>query len=255
MRSEAAEKKGRGVRSCSEQSRTVNAPTPEPEPVEHLRRSLLEGCDWPTALLQAVALWTLPSETYRGRAYTYLIEGEAFNWLLLAERLCQAVEGLIPEDEMEELLLRGRFPDYFDESRFRELLGVDKYRAHLNYFYGVTVEEALQLAAEAEVRKRHYSNGNQYQDDFSEEAFTRIYRESKGELLRQFREAKGYPNKRSITISESREFTYWLFKYRLKWSDKAKIASDTRKGLEQLRRMAAARREAISPPVPLSESN
>ncbi|GAJ03845.1 unnamed protein product, partial [marine sediment metagenome] len=32
------------------------------------------------------------------------------------------------------------------------------------------------------------------------------------------------------------EFTYWLFKYRLNHCDKARVASDTKKGLEQLNR-------------------
>jgi hypothetical protein len=46
-----------------------------------------------------------------------------------------------------------------------------------------------------------------------------------------------------MSMSESKEFTYWLFKYRVARSDKARIASDTRKGLDQLARMqrAAAR--------------
>jgi hypothetical protein len=33
-----------------------------------------------------------------------------------------------------------------------------------------------------------------------------------------------------------KEFTYWLFKYRLKHGDPARVASDTKKALEWLRR-------------------
>ena len=45
-----------------------------------------------------------------------------------------------------------------------------------------------------------------------------------------------------MDLKESKEFTYWLFKYRLSKSDKARIASDTRKGLQQLELMRAATR-------------
>ena len=209
---------------------------------QQLRRSVAKGRDWPMALLETMGAWPFPQETYRGRRYHYFIGGEAFDWLALAERLCRSIDGLIPQQEKEELLLRGRLPGWFDESRFRDLLGPDKYRGYLNYFYGVTVEEALQLAVEGEARKRHLSNSNRYYRDFSEEAFERIYGAPKGELLRIFREEKGYRSKASMSVAEHREFTYWLFKYRLKACDGARVASDTRKGLKQLQRMAFTHR-------------
>ena len=219
-----------------------SAPTPETEALDHLRRSLRDGRDWPDALLEAMALWTAPREAYEGRQYNYFIGGEAFEWLLLAERLCESVDGLIPENEKEDLLFTGQFPAPFDQTRFSDLLGVEKYRGYLNYFYGVTVEEALQLAVEYEVQKRRLSGGNRYQDDLVDEAYTRLYRAPKSTLLKQFREDKGYSSKRTMDLNESKEFTYWLFKYRLRSSDSAKIASDTVKGLRQLQQMRARAR-------------
>ena len=220
--------------------------SPRREAIDHLRASLEQGRDWPTALLEAMALWTTPQETFRDRHFSYFIGGEAFDWLLLAERLCQAVDGLIPEQERETLLFTGGLPDTFDDARFSDLIGVDKYRGYLNYFYGVTVEEALQLAVEREVHKRHLSNGNRYQDDFSEEACLRIYRAPKDTLLKRFREERGSPCESTMTLTESKEFTYWLFKYRLATSDKAKTASDTKRGLHQLRRMTSTSRTTAS---------
>ena len=215
--------------------------TVEAEVIEQLRQSLEYGEDWPTALLKAIALWSVPEETYRDVHYNYFIGGEAFDWLLLAQRLFLEINDLIPDEEKEALLFSGRFPASFDESRFKDLLGVDKYRGHLNYYYGITVEEALQYAAEREVHKRHLSNGIQYHDDFSEDVFMRIYRESQSTMLKLFRERHGYADEPSISFSESKEFTYWLFNYRLKMLDKAKIASDTRKGLEQLQQITTVR--------------
>ena len=205
--------------------------------VKRLRKDLQAGREWPEALVDAMARWAVPKETFRGRRYNYFIGGEAFDWLLLAERLCQAVDRMVPAQEKEQLLFSGKFPSSFDMARFKDLLGVEKCRGYLNFYYGVTVEEALQLAAELEVLKRQRSNGVQYRTDYSEEAFARVYGAPKSELLAKFRKETGSASGRNISIGDSNEFTYWLFKYRLKASDKARIASDTRKGLDQLNRM------------------
>ena len=207
---------------------------------ERFRHAVEGGQPWAVALLEAIAGWTDARESHRGRSFDYFIGGEAFDWLLLAERLCEAAGGLIPDEEKEELLFTGKLPSEFDLSRFKDLMGVEKYRGYLNYFYGITVEESLQLAAELEVEKRHLSNGHRYWHDFSEEAFQRVYRSSRSTLIEAFRKDRGYAAKDSMGLSESKEFTYWLFNYRLKTSDQAKTASDTRKGLMQLRRMEAA---------------
>lgn len=210
-------------------------------PAIRFREAIEGGLSWPEALLNAVAGWTGARESYGGRVLNYFVGGEAFDWLLLAERLCAAVGDLIPENEREDLLFFGRLPSEFDASSFRDLMGVDKYRGYLNYFYGVTVEEALQLAAEREVEKRHMSNSNRYQQDFSEEAFVRVYRAPRASLIEAFRKDLGYDaTKDSMGFGELKELTYWLFQYRLRTCDKAKIASDTRKGLMQLHQMEVA---------------
>ena len=208
--------------------------------IDRLRESLHDGAHWFTALLDAMAAWTLPEEIDGNRRYQYFIAGEAFDWLLLAERLCGEVRDLIPQKTMESLLLRGALPAGASPDLLRERLGVDKHRGCLNYFYGVTVEEALQLANERDVQKRHMSNGNRYQADFSEEAFQRTYRMPRETLLTQFRDEMAYPTADAMTLTEHKEFTYWLFKWRLRQSDGAKAASDTRKGLREYQGMALA---------------
>ena len=210
------------------------------EVIDHLRQSLQDGADWFTALLDAMAAWTLPEETAGGRLYRYFIAGEAFDWILLAERLCGEVRDLIPREPMEALLLRGTLPAATAPDILRERLGGDKHRGYLNYFYGVTVEDALQLANERDVQKRHMSNGNRYQEDFSEEAFVRTYRMPRQTLLTQFRDEMAYPASDAMTLTEHKEFTYWLFKWRLRQSDGAKAASDTRKGLREYQSMVSA---------------
>ena len=69
-----------------------------------------------------------------------------------------------------------------------------------------------------------------------DQAHQRIYGTAKAELLKQFRQEKKYPQRKSVSRAELKEFTYWLFKYRLKNCEPARVASDTRKALDYLKR-------------------
>ena len=220
---------------------TAPAEGEDTEAIAHFLGALERGVDWPTALLQSMSMWRTATETIGERRNNYIICGEAFDWMLMAERLCNAAGDLIPDDERNDLLFGGYFPESFDSEQFKELLGVQKHSGYLNYYYGVVVEEALQLAVEGEVHKRAVSNGNQYQDDFTEEAFFRIYRKTRTELLESFCSEMGYINEGVISLSQCKEFLYWLFKYRMRISDKAKVASDTRKGIAQLKAISDSR--------------
>ena len=205
--------------------------------VDRFRSSLAKGETWPTALLTAVGMWGLPHEEIDGRRYQYLLLGEAFDWLVLAERLLNEVDGLVPQEEKEALLFSNRLPQVLSEADFRNLLGGDKYRGHLNFFYGVVVEESLLLAVEEEVRKQRRSRGFADSEQAVEQAYRRIYRESRDALLGAFLQEMGRPESPALTLTELKEFTYWLFKRRLSSSDSSRVASDTKKGLERLMRM------------------
>ena len=223
--------------------------TAEREAIRRLKTSLGAGVDWPTAMLRVLAVWTRPQEVFEDRRYNYFIGGEAFDWLARVERLSHEVEGQIPPDELEELLFTGRFPPSFDDSDLQGLLGVEKYRGYLNYFYGVQVESALQQSVETEVEKRYYANGHRYTADRSDEIYYRIYRATLAELREAYCAECVVPCQKSITLTELKEFTYWLFKRRLKVSDKAKIASDTRKGLNALDKGESLHRNLPSSPM------
>ncbi len=210
------------------------------EAIEHLKRAIAEGKHWYIALLEAIGLWTSPEETYNGRTYRYLIANEAFNWLLLAERLIYEVADLITEEERDNLLFFGKPPLELAEKEFKGLIGRSKYCAYLNYFYGVIVEGALVMAVEEEVRKEHRSLGYSGEQNIVDEVYERLYGADQATLLRKFRMERGYPLRRSISLSELEEFTYWLFKHRLRRCDKARVASDTKKGLEELKRRRGA---------------
>ncbi|MFC2045575.1 hypothetical protein ACFLUH_02740 [Chloroflexota bacterium] len=207
------------------------------EAIRHLKQALADGSHWYIALLEAIKLWDVTEETYNGQTYRYLIDGEALDWLLLIERLCQTVDFPFPEDEKYALLFQLKPPINITQSKFKELIGNTKYRQYLNYFYGITVEEALILAVQDEVRKERRILSPAREQDTTNEAYRRIYDATKAILLKHFRKEKGGSQLKSISLTELKEFTYWLFKYRLDNCDPAKVASDTKKGLEQLNKM------------------
>lgn len=209
--------------------------------IEHLKQAVAEGKHWYIALLEAIRMWKSAEENYRGRHYRYLIAGEAFDWLLLAERLIEEINDVVPEQEKIRLLFFDQPPVDLSYEEFKELIGPAKYRAYLNYLYGVLVEEALIAAVVEEIRKEHLALGITKDDEVLDKAFRRIYGTTREVLLAAFRKEKRIRKRRSITLSELKEFTYWLFKYRVKRSDRARVASDTKKALLKMQRDTKAK--------------
>ena len=203
-------------------------------PVQHLHRGLADGRPWAEVLLEAIGLWTVLTERRRGRQYNYLLQGEAFDWLLLAERLLEEVSpDLVTWPERERLLFFGLFPASITKGRFQEILGEAKYRAHLNFFYGVIVEEALMHAVEEEVLKERSVRGLDRRgvDDLVME---RLYHDNLEVLVRRFCREVGKRYRGTLALNEWKAFVYWLFKLRVALSDQSRLASDTIKGLRQL---------------------
>ena len=219
-----------------------------------LRAAICNGeTHWLLALCGAIRAWPLGEEHVGERTYHYLIGGEAFDWLLLAERLCSELDGLIPEDEVDDLLFHGRLPDEFDQGELPQLLGA-KQRAHLNFVYGVRVEAALQLAVQEEVLKERAGSRIWENGRADDDACRRIYKATRDELVAEFRrgerpdlvrletvvdpeEPTDNHDVSDFSLADLSEFTYWLFRRRVHNADPARVASDTRKGLAMLQRL------------------
>ena len=214
-------------------------PAPD-ETILRMRQAVLAGEHWFEALLDAIGRWRLPEETIGERNYRYLVLGEAFDWLLLAERLLNEMPDLVPDRESNALLFDNRWPLEMDDDDFAARLGQAKHSAHLNYLYGVLVEEALQLSIEEEIHKENRNRPWGQDTRVDETMFERVYGKSRVDLFAQYYEETGTMLRTDIAYSDWREFTYWLFKLRLRRQDKARVASDTRKGLSQLTRMELA---------------
>ncbi|HEX79008.1 MAG TPA: hypothetical protein G4O19_02510, partial [Dehalococcoidia bacterium] len=157
------------------QTASPHPATSDGEAIRHLKEAIASGKHWYIALLEAIGLWQTEEETVDGRRYRYLIDGEAFDWLLLAERLLGEVDSLLPENEKMALLFQGKPPLYLPANEFKQLIGNHKYRQYLNYFYGITVEEALVQAVDDEVYKERLSLGLSEREATPDEAYNRIY--------------------------------------------------------------------------------
>ena len=211
-------------------------------PTQEIIDSFIEnargGENWFLALLNTVAEWHAPNEEINGRVYTYVIAGEAFDWLLLAERLIEAAGDLIPEKEATRLLFAGSPPVHINAELFRRAIGHGKHAAHLNFLYGIVVEEALQQASIEEVAKAQQNLGAR-ESYIEDEAMSRLYGAPIGDLRTEFRLATGRKGSAPVrsSLDEYKALTYWLFKRRVSKSDPARLASDTRKGIIVLERI------------------
>jgi hypothetical protein len=239
-----------GIATATGRKRATRARPDEPQAILALRHALDRGDEWLDALLAAIASWEAPEEVVRGRRYQYLIGGEAFDWLLLAERLLEPLDGAVPAAEREALLFHGRLPRSMDDTDFRRAIGDAKHRAHLNFLYGVAVEEALQLTVEEEMLKERRSCVWRELEDLDDQVFQRIYGRSQRDLLAAYREERALPPGDELSYGDLRAFTYWLSKYRMNQNDPARVASDTRKALVQVAALEAAAHRRAQQHVP-----
>jgi hypothetical protein len=221
--------------------------TNDDDPITYLRETIASGEHWYVALLKTMSRWDKAEEIIGDRRYRYLIGGEAFDWLLLAERLVETLDGGVSDAEREALLFNGHPPLDIDDDEFQTLIGTPKYQAYLNYLYGVVVEEALQFAVEEEQAKEQQGHvwSSAALDGFG--VYERIYGRSLEELRDEFQRERGLAQSESLDYADLKEFTYWLFKYRVRNGEGARVASDTRKGLAALSRLEMAFRRRNEP--------
>ena len=200
--------------------------------------SISKGNPWAIALLGAIGRWSLPAEQINNLNIQYFLAGEAFDWLLLAERLVREIpENYIPEADKNALLFRGRLPSYITTTDFKMALGPEKYRAHLNYFYGVVLEEMLWHVTSNEVEKARTVKGLHHAIGVDDEVSNRLYRSSLKALTGRFQKENGRGRSMKFTFTQYQEFVYWLFKKRISISDNARAASDTKKSLDALQQL------------------
>lgn len=218
------------------------APLDAEDGVETFLEALANSEPWYAAMLDVIARWVTPGEIVNGVAYQYLIAGEAFDWLRLAERLLAAAGTAVPAAEVERLLFDRKPPLGYDddEETFARAIGHQKYSAHLNFQYGVIVEETLLLQAEMELQKaRNLEGPRGAPPDIA--AYEGVYGRKLEDLVAEYRAETGISLPQRVGQSQLRAFTYWCSKYRFRLAEPARVASDTRKALALLSRLEAER--------------
>ncbi len=222
-----------------ELSRLQDIPIPDEGPltpqqgVVALRRAIEGGDAWYPALLEVIARWVAPDEMVDGIHLQYLIAGEAFDWLLLAQRLLETVEDLVPAQQIEQLIVQGIPPRNETEEEFEAAIGPAKYRAHLNFQYGVVIEELLLLSAELELQKSgHLARHGLPPADVH--AYERVYGKTFDELKVIYQSEVGEILGDIVSQADTRTMLYWLSKFRIRSAEPARIASDTRKAMNVL---------------------
>lgn len=240
---------------------TAQTRSPSGLDVETNRRRLMDGLQknieehaesWKTAFLETVAAWPIENERVYGETFHYFIGGEAFNWKRLAERIAtQLVEeesNILATEKVFQWIESSGIFGGIPEDEFRRILGVDGWRAHLNHFYGVHIEQCLIVAVQSRIQKKRYSSGMPPSDDASDDAFLGLYEETEQDLWQEFAAesadrlsdliAESPDETRTIALDE--EFTYWLFKRRIEYTNAAQVAAETRRGLDMMSRIDAA---------------
>ena len=206
------------------------------EAIQRFTDNIHEGNHWSSGLLEAVNRWTLSEEIYKGRLYRYLIQGEAFDLKLLAYRILQPARSLIPLEEYKLFLLSEEFHETILGTNIRAGLGPLKFQGYLNYWYGITVEIALQSAVFQEVRKEEKGRGRNSKGYSFSEVYSRIYGFTPIRLFDKYKKTLNCPDSFECVFGYSKQFTYWLFKLRIARCEKARVASDTKKALEWLQK-------------------
>ena len=84
------------------------------------------------------------------------------------------------------------------------------------------------------MRKRHIAKCYSDSEDLIEEAFAHLYEATKADLIEEFRTEVHLTDRIPLSLSDTKEFTYWLHKRRIKIWDPARVASDTNRGIKSL---------------------
>jgi len=206
-----------------------------------MRERIAAGQGWYGSMLDAVRDWPLQEEDVDGERFVYLIDGEALDLMRLCERLCAELRDLVDEDDLVALIANDRPPQEYARSDLKDLIGPEKYRAYLNFIYGVLVEEMVVHAVVGDLRKRRRTSGLTRYDAELDDAYVYVYGSTRSDLVSLYRRVSGLPRRSRISLTEMKEFTYWLFKLRLKNSDKSRVASDTKRALTVLHRYTSAK--------------
>jgi len=182
--------------------------------------------------LKIIGHWPLKSEIIDGIEYQYWINDEAFNWYLLASRIIFSVKDEQNIKKLDHFLSIEHFLPGSDQRIIINLFPPDKYRAHLNFIYGVILEEVIICFNEMEKNKDVLNQFNV--TDSINLVYLNLYGMNYTEFIRLFEFETKNKLDQFDTLDSYYNFLYWSWKYRLKKSTPEKIAYDSQSGINFL---------------------
>ena len=127
-----------------------------------------------------------------------------------------------------------------DKFKLKDLMPSRLYSAHLNYYYGVVVEQAIREIKRKDIEKEENIMSESSFDHIENEIFNFLYGKSKLKLWREYAlnfrlKSKSYYVPSKIHCNESENFDYWLSKKRILICTRELNASLLSRGVKYLR--------------------
>ena len=195
--------------------------------IQELRNEVSRGENWQKSIAQYIGLWTEEEEFYRGYKYIYLIDDEALDWLTLTERLVSSIKSYITKEEYNYVSTSGLLPDKDIYKYIKETIPKKKLSQMRNFYYGIIIENLIY-----NYKILEYQKNTIVVEDNDQKFYEEIYNKPIEVLYEMFYKEKKTINKNKLNFHELKLFSYWLFKYRLKHSDKTKMAHETNTALK-----------------------
>ena len=192
-----------------------------PHLIQELKSKIENGINWEKAVVDCISDWDINEEFYRGYKYKYWINNEAFDWMSLTERLGSAIKSYLNKKKYHELIFTGLLPSKNSYEYMKKVISKNKLSQMRNFYYGIIIEDLIYIQKSQQDLKNSIYTTNKY------DGYEEIYGKNINLLFQQFAKNTKFTNQTKINLYTYKEFIYWLFKFRIKNSDKTKVASDT----------------------------
>jgi len=195
--------------------------------IQELRNEVSQGENWQKSVAKYIGLWNEKEEFYRGYKYIYLIDDEALDWLTLTERLVSSIKPYITKEEYNYVSTSGLLPDQEIYKYIKKTIPKKKLSQMRNFYYGIIIENLIY-----HYKILEYQKNTIVVEDNDQRFYEEIYNKPIEVLYEIFYKERKTINKNKLNFHELKLFSYWLFKYRLKHSDKTKMAHETNTALK-----------------------
>ena len=189
--------------------------------IQELKSKIENGINWEKAVVDWISDWYINEEFYRGYKYKYWINNEAFDWMTLTERLGSAIKSYLNKKKYHELIFTGLLPNKSSYEYMKKVISKNKLSQMRNFYYGIIIEDLIYIQKSQQYLKNSLYAINDY------DGYEEIYGKNINLLFQQFAKNIKFTKQSTINLYTYKEFIYWLFKFRIKNSEKTKVASDT----------------------------